>query len=164
MPNSILFYNISRWLYLHKIPLLPSFFRGLIFILYNCKIPYQSKIGKGTFLICKGIGVSIIENAEIGENCRIGINVVIAGKSPYKNSPKLGNNIWLGPGSIILGPVIIEDDVIISANSVILKSIPSGAIVAGVPAKIIGWTKDLNYDIMKNESWRDGYIEFLNIN
>ena len=48
MLNAIVFYRISRWLYLHHIPFLPKLVTLLIFLIYNSKIPYQAKIGKGT--------------------------------------------------------------------------------------------------------------------
>ena len=163
MPNAIIFYRIARWFFLHKIPFIPKLIRAFIFVFYNSKIPYQNKIGKGTYFICSGIGVALVEGIEIGENCRIGINVVCSGKGPFKNLPKLENNIWVGPGAIIAGPVIIENNVIIAPNAVVTKSVPKGAIVGGIPAKIIGWTKDLDYDIMNNESWKEGYMDFLNV-
>lgn len=161
MPNAIIFYRLARWFLLHKVPFIPKLIRFFIFTLYNSKIPYQNKIGKGTYFICKGIGVVLADGIEIGEHCRIGVNVVFAGKGPYKNLPKLKNNIWIGPGAIIQGPVIIEDNVIIAANAVVTMSVPKGAIVGGIPAKIIGWVKDLDYNIMKNESWKEGYMDYL---
>jgi len=163
MPNAIILYRIARWLYLHKVPVLPKIIGELIFIFYNSKIPYVNSIGSGTFLVCRGISVVIIKGTEIGRNCRIGINAEIVGRGPYKNVPKIGNNVWIGPGAIITGPVIIEDNAVIAANAVVTKSVPEGAIVGGMPAKIIGWVKDLDYDIMKNESWKDGYEKFLTI-
>ena len=48
MLNAIVFYRISRWLYLHRIPFLPKLITLLIFLIYNSKIPYQAHIGKGT--------------------------------------------------------------------------------------------------------------------
>lgn len=69
--------------------------------------------------------------------------------------------MWISPGVVISGAVIIEDHVIIAPNTVVNKSVPEGAIVGGVPAKIIGWVKDLDYDIMKNESWKEGYMDYL---
>jgi serine O-acetyltransferase len=163
MPNAIIFYRIARWLYLHKIPFIPKVLRAIIFLLYNSKVPFQNKIGKGTYFICSGIGVALVEGTEIGENCRIGINVVCSGKGPYKNLPKLGNNIWIGPGAIVTGAVIIEDNVVIAPNSVVTKSVPEGAIVGGIPAKIIGWVKDLDYELLKNEAWKEGYMDFLTV-
>lgn len=161
MPNAIFFYRLSRWFYFKKIPFLPFFFQGIIFLLYNSHISYKSCIGKGTFLLHKGMSTLILEGVSIGENSRIGMNVLITGKGPYKEVPKIGNNVWIGPGVIVSGAVIVENNVVIAPNAVVTHSIPEGAIVGGIPAKIIGWVKDLDYDIMKNESWKEGYVDFL---
>ncbi len=61
MPNAILFYNISRFFYVRKIPFIPKVFQLIIFLLYNSKVPPTAKIGKGSFLVCKGVGVVIID-------------------------------------------------------------------------------------------------------
>jgi len=159
MPNVIFWYRIARWLYLHKIPLLPKFFQGLIFLMYNCHISYLSDFGKGTTFLHKGMATLILERVKIGENVRIGMNVNIIGKVPYVNVPQIGNNVWISPGTIISGPVIIGNDVVIAPGAVVTKSVPDGAVVAGVPAKIIGWTKDL--DFMSTISWKKGYMDYL---
>lgn len=161
MPNALIFYRIARWFYLHKIPFIPKIFRAFIFIVYGCKIPYFNKIGKGTILVNGGMGVVIVEGTEIGEFCKIGVHVTFAGKSPNKECPKLGNRVYIGPGVVFSGNVIVEDDTIIAPNAVVVKSVPKGAIVGGVPAKIIGWVKDLDYDIFANENWKEGYADFL---
>ncbi len=161
MPNAIILYRIARWLYNHSVPILPKVFQGLIFFIYNCHISYKAHIEKGTFFLHKGMGTLILDGVSIGRNSRIGMNVLITGKGPYKSVPNIGNNVWIGPTSVISGPVIIEDNVIIAPHSLVIKSVPQGAIVGGVPAKIIGWTSDLNYDIFGNENWKEGYVDFL---
>jgi len=80
---------------------------------------------------------------------------------PYKNVPNIKNNVWIGANAVIIGPVIIEDDVIIAANSLVNKSVPKGAIVAGNPARIIGFKKDLEYNIFDNPQYKEGYAEYL---
>lgn len=162
MPNAIFFYRISRWLYLKKIPFLPKFLQLVIFILYNSKVPPDADIGKGSFLVVKGVAVVIINGAKIGKRCRIGIGCRVVGKGPYKKVPVIGDDVFLGPGCVIVGPVIIEDNVVVAPNSVVTKSVPKGAIVAGVPAKIIGNVSDLDYDILKNESYLDDNAPFMN--
>lgn len=161
MINSIFFYRIARWLYLRKIPFLPKIFTLIIFLIYNSKIPYKAKIDKGTFLVYGGIGCLINEDTIIGKDCSIGVGAKIVGKGPYKNGPKIGNNVFIGPGAVIQGPVIIEDNVIIAPNAVVTKSVYANSIVAGVPAKRIGSTLELDYDIFKNERYKDGYMPFL---
>lgn len=152
MPNAIFWYRIERWLYVHHIPVLPQLFQLLIFLLYNSRITPKAKIGKGSFFICKGISVSLHDKTEIGENNRLGIHLVIVGQGPYKNGCRIGNNCWIGPNVTIQGPIIIEDGVVIAPGSVVNKSVPANAIIAGAPAKIIGFTTELSYDIMKGES------------
>ena len=161
MPNAIFFYRLSRWFYLRRIPFLPLLFQGIIFLFYNSHISYKSSIGRGTFFLHKGMATLILEGVLIGVNTRIGMNVLVTGKGPYKEVPKIGDNVWIGPGAIISGAVIVENNVVIAPNAVVTNSVPEGAIVGGIPAKIIGWVKDLDYDIMLNESWKEGYMDFL---
>ena len=161
MPNAIFFYRIARWFYLKKVPLIPSLFQLLIFLAYNSKVPPTADIGQGTFLICKGIATVIIDGAKIGTGCRIGIGVRIIGKGPYKNVPHIGNQVLMGAGSVIVGPVIIGDNVIIAPNAVVTKSVPAGASVGGVPARIIGRTDQLDYDILDNQADVEGHADYM---
>lgn len=161
MPNALFFYRISRFLYVKGVPFIPRLLQLLIFILYNSKIPPTAKIGPSTFAVVKGIGVVIIDGATIGKNCRLGISCKIVGKSPYKNVPQIGDNVFIGPGAVLMGPIIIEDDVVIGANAVVTKSIPKGSIVGGIPAKIIGHIEDLDYDISDNVSFDESIAEFM---
>ncbi len=161
MINVIYLYRLARFLYLKKIPVFPKIIQGIIFLFYNCHISYKAKIGKKTYFLHKGMASLILDYVEIGDNCRIGMNVMITGKTPYKKVAKIGNNVWIGPGAIISGPVIIEDNVIIAPNSMLLKSVPKNKIVAGNPAKIIGDVSELEYDIFKNMDFNEGLMPFL---
>ena len=161
--NAIRMYRIMRSLYLHKIPLLPKFIQLLIFLIYNSKVTGDSSIGKGTYFVCNGISTVIIPGTIIGKNCVLGLRFSTVRKFPYKEVPKLGNNVWCGPNVVIAGPVIIDDDVIIAANSFVDKSVPKGAIVAGTPAKIIGWRKDLDYKIEENPKYKEGIMPYLKV-
>lgn len=161
MLNAIYIYRISHWLYVHHIPLLPKIFQLLIFLVYNCSIPYKCQIGKGSFFNHGGIGVLFNSGVVIGEDCKIGNNASIVGQGPYSHVPRLGNKVYVGPGAVIQGPVIVEDYVIIAPNAVVTQSVPAYMIVAGVPARIIGDSRKLNYDIFKNESFDEGIKEYM---
>lgn len=138
MINAILFYRISRWLYLHHIPFAPQLITLFIFLIYNSKVPYQAKIGKGTKLGYGGIGVVIHSKSEIGECCVIGQQVTIGGgNSKYPGLPLIRNNVYIAKGAIVFGGITIGNNVTIGANAVVNKPIPDNAIVAGIPAKII---------------------------
>lgn len=148
-------------MYKLRIPLLPKLMQLIAFLCYSSAVSYKVKIGKGTFFNHGGFGVLINSKVVIGDDCKIGNNVSIVGQGPYKNVPVLKNRVYIGPGAVIQGPVIVEDGVIVAPNAVVTKSVPKGAVVAGNPAKIIGWVKDLDYDIFKNEDWKDGHKPYL---
>lgn len=154
-------YRAERWFYLHHIPFLPKLFQGLIFLLFNSKVTADTEIGKGTYFVCKGISTVLIPGTKIGENCVLGLRFSTVRQFPYKDVPKIGNNVWIGPNVVISGPVIIGDNVVIAANSFVNKSIPGGAIVAGSPAKIMGYTKDLDYDLFANPKDREGFAPYM---
>ncbi len=138
MLNAITVYRFSRWLYLHHIPFLPKIVMLFIFLIYNSKIPYKAKIGKGTFCGYSGIGVVIHSDAEIGDHCVIGQHVTVGGgNNRYPGVPKIGNNVYISHGAIVFGGITIGNNVTIGANAVVTKPVPDNAIVAGVPAKIL---------------------------
>ena len=164
MFNLVSIYRIQRWFYRHRIPVIPQLIQLLIFLIYNSKITGDSMIGKGSYFVCKGISVVLIPGTKIGNNCVLGLRFSTVRKFPYKDVPQIGNNVWCGPNCVIAGPVIIEDDVIIAGNSFVDKSVPKGAIVAGTPAKIIGWRKNLSYNIEQNPKYKEGTMPFLQDN
>lgn len=161
MVNLATVHRIGHRLSELNIPLLPKLFQLFIFLCYSSAISYKVKIGKGTFFNHSGFGILLNAKVVIGDNCKIGNNVSIVGQGPYSHAPVLKNRIYVGPGAVIQGPMIIEDNVIIAPNAVVNKSIPKNAIVAGVPARIIGWSDKLDYDIFKNESWNNTIQPYL---
>lgn len=95
-----------------------------------------TKIGKGLFI--GHIGSIVINSAvEIGENCNIIQTCTIGVAYRKSGAPKIGDNVYIGPGSRIIGPVVIGNNVAIGANAVVTKSFPDNSVVAGVPAKLI---------------------------
>lgn len=77
MLNAYYFYCISRWCYLHHIPVIPKLITLLIFLIYNSKIPCYAEIGKGTRFGYGGIGVVIHNRAKIGQYCSVSQQVTI---------------------------------------------------------------------------------------
>lgn len=130
-------YTLANNLYKKRIPIFPKIIQKLIRIIYGCYIPYESNIGKGTRFIHEGLGVVIHQKATIGKNCFINTSVVIGGSNHKKVVPKIGNNVYIGTGVIIVGEVSIGNNVAIGANSVVVNDIPDGCLVVGTPAKII---------------------------
>ena len=143
--NAIKLYRLERKLYLLKLTPVAKIVRGIIFLLYNSFIPYKSEIGKGTVFAYKGIGVIMHERAVIGENCTIGAQVTIGGKSGLYDVPKIGNNVYIATGAKVLGPVKIGNNVVIGANAIMINDAPNNTVWAGVPAKCIKKDIDDSY-------------------
>jgi serine O-acetyltransferase len=97
-----------------------------------------AKIGRRLF-IDHGMGVVIGETSEIGEDCLIYKGVVLGGTTleKKKRHPTLGNRVIIGSNSTILGAITIGDGARIGSGSVVVKSVPAGATVVGVPGRIV---------------------------
>ena len=95
-------------------------------------------IGKGLF-IDHGMGVVIGETAEIGDNCTIyhGVTLGGTGKETGKRHPTIGNNVFIGAHSQLLGSFTVGDNVKIAAGSVVLEDIPANCTAVGSPARIV---------------------------
>ncbi|MCQ2430765.1 MAG: serine O-acetyltransferase, partial [Clostridia bacterium] len=95
-------------------------------------------IGRGLF-IDHGMGVVIGETAEIGDNCTLyqGVTLGGTGKDIGKRHPTLGNNVLVGSGAKVLGPLTIADNCKIAAGAVVLANIPDNSTAVGVPARIV---------------------------
>jgi serine O-acetyltransferase len=95
-------------------------------------------IGRRVF-IDHGMGVVIGETAEIGEDCTLYHGVTLGGVSwkQGKRHPTLGRGVVVGAGAKILGPFVVGDKAKVGSNSVVVKAVPAGATVVGIPARIV---------------------------
>jgi serine O-acetyltransferase len=105
---------------------------------YGFQIPISTQIGEGFFIGHHGT-VVINCNARIGNNCNIAHSVTIgqANRGKLKGCPTIGDNVWIGTGSVIIGRINIGNNVLIAPNSFINFDIPNNSLVIGNPAKII---------------------------
>lgn len=92
------------------------------------------------FFIDHGTGVVIGETAVIGDDCTLYHGVTLGGTSwkKGKRHPTLGNGVVIGAGAKVLGPIIVGDGARIGSNSVVLKNVPAGATVVGIPGHVVG--------------------------
>lgn len=164
MIDLIILYRIANWCYRHHVPLIPIMCRLCMFMFHGSRIPAKTRIGKGTKFTARGMGVIMNGDEVIGEHCQIGHHVKMLRKNPYKECAHIGNNVYISSGAVIMGNVIIGDNVIIGANAVVTKSIPENCIVGGIPAKIIGHTNGLDYNLFDNPKSKEGFAPFLEDN
>ena len=133
----MIFYRIAHGLYKIKLFFLARLISQLGRFFTGIEIHPGAKIGKGLF-IDHGMGVVIGETAEIGDNVTIyhGVTLGGTGKDKGKRHPTIGNDVIIGCGAKILGPISIGDGAKIGANSVVLKNVPKGKTAVGIPAVI----------------------------
>jgi len=149
--HAIWFHRIAHSLYQRRwfttARLISHFNRGFTGI----EIHPGAKIGKRLF-IDHGMGVVIGETTEIGDDCLIYKGVVLGGTTLVKKKrhPTLGNRVIVGSNSTVLGAITIGDGARIGSGSVVVKSVPPGATVVGVPGRIVeSWTlekEDLDFE------------------
>lgn len=132
------FYNAKMFFISRLISQLGRFFTGI-------EIHPGAKIGKGLF-IDHGMGVVIGETAEVGDDVTIyhGVTLGGTGKHQGKRHPTVGNNVMIGSGAKVLGPVKIGNNVKVGANAVVLKDIPDNSTAVGIPAKVVKNSKEEN--------------------
>ena len=133
-----LYYKISHFLYKRKRFLIARIISEKAKRKTGIEIHPGATIGKNLF-IDHGMGVVIGETCIIGDNVTLfhGVTLGGTGKEKGKRHPTIGNNVFIGSGSKILGNITIGNNVKIGANSVILESIPDNVTVVGIPGKII---------------------------
>lgn len=131
-------YRIAHFLYGHKWFFLARLISQISRFFTGIEIHPGAKIGKG-LCIDHGMGVVIGETAEIGDDVLIyhGVTLGGTGKDKGKRHPTIGNNVTIGAGAKVLGPIFVADGAKIGANSVVLKDVPAGATAVGIPAKNI---------------------------
>jgi serine O-acetyltransferase len=117
------------------IPLLPRIIYGVNRILFSVALPPTVKIGHGVVLGYSGIGTVIHARAEIGDRVIIGPNVTIGGKTPHPDVPVIEDDVDIGAGARLIGPIRIGRGAVIGANAVVVKDVPAGAVVGGIPAR-----------------------------
>jgi len=104
---------------------------------FTASVPYTAVIGRNTSFNNYGMGVVIHRRTVIGENCEISHHVTIGGRGGFYDVPVIGNDVFIGAGATILGPLTIGDGAIIGANAVVLHDVPPHSVAAGNPARII---------------------------
>lgn len=138
--NAFSFYRAAHWCYKHHLTPIAVIIFGFQFIVFHNYIHYKAEIGKGTLCAGKATGIYIHKGAKVGSNCVFAHQISVGGRGGPTNTRKLpviGNNVYVGTGAKILGDLTVGDDVVIGANAVVTKDVPSNCVIAGIPARVI---------------------------
>ncbi len=136
--HAILFHRASHGLWNIGLKWLARMLSNIARLLTGIEIHPGARIGR-RFFIDHGMGVVIGETAVIGDDCTLYHGVTLGGTSWQKGKrhPTLANNVVVGAGAKVLGPIEIGEDARIGSNAVVVKDVPAGATAVGVPGRLI---------------------------
>jgi serine O-acetyltransferase len=136
--HAVLVYKLAHWFWTHRLYFLGRFTSHIGRALTGIEIHPGALIGKA-FFIDHGMGIVIGETSEIGDNVTLYHGVTLGGTTWQKGKrhPTIGNNVVVGAGAKVLGPVKIGDNTRIGANSVVISEIPPNSVVVGIPGKVV---------------------------
>ena len=136
--QAILFHRFNHWLWQKKIFLLARMSAHIARFLTGIEIHPGAIIGR-RFFIDHGMGIVIGETSEIGENCSIYHGVTLGGTTWQKGKrhPTLGDNVVIGAGAKVLGPITIGEGSRVGCNAVVVNDTPPCSTVVGVPGHVI---------------------------
>ena len=142
--HAIIIYRGAHWLWQRGWHLTARIISQTARFLTGIEIHPAAKIGAG-FMIDHGMGVVIGETTEIGENVTLYHDVTLGGRKLFdengnkleKRHPTIGNNVTIGSGAQILGPIAIGNNVKIGSNAIVIKDIPADCTVVNTPAYIV---------------------------
>ena len=148
--KAVLFHQIAHFFSVAKFELIARIISQFSRFLTGIEIHPKSKIGKNLF-IDHGMGVVIGETSELGDNVTIYHSVTLGGISPsidsdsqrdVKRHPTLKDNVVVGSGAQVLGPIVVGKNAKIGANAVVTKDVPENALMVVIPAKNVGTTTE----------------------
>ena len=137
--HALIFHRLGHWLWIRGWKLAGRFTSQVGRFMTGIEIHPGAVIGR-RFFIDHGMGVVIGETAEIGDDVTLYQGVSLGGVSldPGKRHPTLGNGVVVGAGAAVLGPFKVGDGARIGSNAVVVKAVPSGVTVVGIPARPTG--------------------------
>lgn len=140
--HAIWAHRISHWLWCRGLKWLARAYANVARWITGIEIHPGARIGR-RFFIDHGMGVVIGETAEIGDDCTLYHGVTLGGTTwnKGKRHPTLGNNVVIGAGAKVLGPFKVGDGARVGSNSVVVREVPAGATVVGIPGRVVAEAK-----------------------
>ncbi|MBI3188465.1 MAG: serine O-acetyltransferase [Gammaproteobacteria bacterium] len=142
--HAVIFHRLSHGLWMRNFKWLARVLSNLARWYTGIEIHPGATIGR-RFFIDHGMGVVIGETAEIGDDCTLYHGVTLGGTSwsKGKRHPTLRNNVVVGAGAKVLGPIVVGEGARIGSNAVVTREVPANATVVGVPGRVIERSKDI---------------------
>ncbi len=136
--HALWFHRLAHFLWCHRLKFLARFLSHINRFLTAIEIHPGAKIGR-RFFIDHGAGVVIGETVELGDDVLMYQGVVLGGTTlrREKRHPTIGNNVVMGTGSVALGAITVGNGARIGSGSVVVKTVPPGATVVGIPGRIV---------------------------
>ena len=136
--HAVFFHKISNFFWKLKLKLLGRIISNISRFLTGIEIHPAVKIGKN-FFIDHGMGIVIGETTVIGDNVSIYQGVTLGGTKweKRKRHPSISDNVVIGAGAKVLGPITVGKNSKIGANSVVTKTVPANSVVVGIPARVV---------------------------
>jgi len=134
--HAVMWHRVSHWLWTHSFRLSGRFSSHIARWLTGIEIHPAARLGR-RLVIDHGMGVVVGETAEIGDDCYLyhQVTLGVARTMGGKRHPTVGNNVIIGAGAKVLGPITIGDNARIGSNAVVLEPVPADTTVVGIPAR-----------------------------
>ncbi|RJP15258.1 MAG: serine O-acetyltransferase [Candidatus Abyssobacteria bacterium SURF_5] len=136
--HALQFHRIAHWLWNRRLKLFGRLISQLARFLTGIEIHPGATIGSG-FFIDHGMGVVIGETAEVGNNVTLYHGVTLGGTSwkKEKRHPTIGDNVIIGAGASVLGPIRVGENARVGSGSVVIEDVPPNTTVVGIPGKVV---------------------------
>jgi len=159
--HAVWMHRVAHWLWTHRLRLFGRLLSHLSRFLTGIEIHPGARIGR-RFFIDHGMGVVIGETAEIRDGVLMYQGVVLGGTSleKKKRHPTLEDGVVVGAGAILLGPITVGKGARVGAGSVVVKSVPPGVTVVGVPGRVVGERRGV-VDMLEHADLPDPLAEII---
>ena len=109
-------------------------------------IPASVRLGHSFYIAHHG-AIIFNQYAVFGDNCNIsqGVTIGVSGRGQNRGVPVIGHNVYIGVNAVIVGKIIVGNNVLVAANSLVTKDVPDNAVVMGVPAEIVNYKGSEGY-------------------
>ena len=154
---AVIGYRYRRWVFTTRMPKLLRFVLNVLGVMVQLftevatqvQLPSSASIGPGLYVPHTGY-IVVSSRAVIGRHCTLAQGVTIGhaggGGKPEGGCPVLGDRVYVGPGSALIGPLTVGDDALIGVGAVVTRSVPSRGVVAGNPARL--FSRNGSFDLI----------------